>query len=265
MDKSLQVIEQKTVSFYDDELIAVRTKDGSVYVPVRPLTDLLGLNWSGQRQRIMRDAVLSEKVQPCVVVTHSQGQPDQRREVLCLPLDYISGFLFGINANRVKDDVRQRLLLYQEKCYQVLSEAFFEGQLNPDTSFDMLLQNTDNPAVQAYHTFQALAKLARHQLILESRITDNTERIEQLESIVGDTKHHITPAQASEISQAVQAVAMELQKLSGRNEYGGVYGELYRRFEITSYKQLPKNRFEEARVFLNGWYGQITGGDDVPF
>ena len=33
------------------------------------------------------------------------------------------------------------------------------------------------------------------------------------------------PEQASQISQAVKAVAMELSKQSGRNEYGGVYGE----------------------------------------
>ena len=42
-----------------------------------------------------------------------------------------------------------------------------------------------------------------------------------------------------QISQAVKTVAMKLSKASGRNEYGGVYGELYRKFGITSYKQLP--------------------------
>jgi hypothetical protein len=45
----------------------------------------------------------------------------------------------------------------------------------------------------------------------------------------------ITAAQASRISQAVKAVAIALGKVSGRNEFDGVYGELYRRFEVTSY------------------------------
>ena len=60
-------------------------------------------------------------------------------------------------------------------------------------------------------------------------------------------------------------MALELGNRSGRNEYGGVYGELYRRFDITSYKRLPKNRFEEAITFLTEWYVQLTGNDDIPF
>ncbi|MCP5094319.1 MAG: hypothetical protein GY943_02070 [Chloroflexi bacterium] len=51
-----------------------------------------------------------------------------------------------------------------------------------------------------------------------------------IEGQLGDTAHHITPEQAMQISQAVKAVAHELGKRSKRNEYGGVYGELYRRY-----------------------------------
>lgn len=266
MDKNLQVIEQKTVVFYDDEIVAVRVKDGTVYVPVRPICDLLGLDWSGQRQRIVRDPVLSQKVQGVGVITtpSKSGVGGGEQEMLALPLDYVSGFLFGVNANRAKEEIREKLILYQEKCYIVLSEAFFEGRLSTDTDFDALLL-ADSPAAQAYKTFQALAKLARHQLIIESRVNQHEERIEQLESIVGDTRHQVTSDQATQISQAVKAVAMELGKRSKRNEYGGVYGELYRKFGITSYKLLPKNRFDEAMAFLTTWYSQVTGSDDLPF
>ena len=104
-EQSLTVIEQKEVQFYGDTLIAVRAKGSGVYVPVRPICDLLGVDWSAQRQRISRDAVLSAELVPCVVVTTTQGQPDQRREMLALPLDTISGFLFGINADRVAPDL----------------------------------------------------------------------------------------------------------------------------------------------------------------
>lgn len=264
MENSLQVIEQKSVTFYEDEIVAVRVKDGTIYVPVKPVCERMGVTWPSQSNRIKRDAVLDEAAQNIsVFVTNTQGS--QHREMLCLPLEYISGFLFGINASRVKDEIRERLIRYQKECHRVLSEAFFEGRLSADSDFEALLQNADNPAVQAYQTFQALAKLARHQLILESRVNDNTERIEQLESIIGDTKRHVTPSQAAQVSQAVKAIAMDLQNKSGRNEYGGVYGELYRRFEITSYKQLPQNRFDEAMNFLTGWYTQLTGDADVPF
>jgi len=44
---------------------------------------------------------------------------------------------------------------------------------------------------------------------------------------------YVTPDQASQISQAVKAVALAIGKKSGRNEFGAVYGELYRKFGIT--------------------------------
>ena len=55
----------------------------------------------------------------------------------------------------------------------------------------------------------------------------------------------------------------KLGEESGRNEYGGVYGELYRKFSITSYKLLPANRFQEAMKFLTNWHQSLVG--EEPF
>ena len=115
-EQSLTVVEQKEVQFYGDTIIAVRPKGSGVYVPVRPICELLGVDWSTQRRRISREAVLSD-VAMSVVVTTTDIAADSRRprssELLALPLDYISGFLFGINADRVKPEVRDRLIQYQ--------------------------------------------------------------------------------------------------------------------------------------------------------
>lgn len=264
-EKTLAIIEQKTVEFYGDAIVAVRANDGTVYIPVRPVCELLDLNFDAQRRRINRDAVLSEEVMS-VVVTTTDIDPSNKRprtsEMLALPLDYISGFLFGINASRVKEEVRDRLIRYQRECYKVLAEAFYEGRLNPDTDFETLL-HSDSPAAQAYKTFHALAKLARHQLILESRLDDHDIRLEQLESTIGDPGRYVTPDQASQISQGVKTVALKLGKKSGRNEYGAVYGELYRKFGVTGYKQLPAGKFQQAMNWLNEWREGIEG--DMPF
>jgi len=252
MDRSLSITEQKTVEFYGDEIVAVRAKDGTVYVPVRPICDLLGVSWSSQQNRINRDEVLSTvATNISVFVTNTQGQ-EQHRTMLCLPLDYISGFLFGLSAGRVREDIRDKIIRYKKECYQVLAEAFQEGRLSPDTDFEALLR-TDSPAAQAYRTFQALAKLARHQLILESRLDQHEERLEQLESTIGDPGRFVTPDQASQISQAVKTVALKLGKKSGHNEYGAIYGELYRKFGITGYKQLPASKYQQAMNWLNEW------------
>jgi len=66
-----------------------------------------------------------------------------------------------------------------------------------------------------------------------------------------------------QISQAVRAVAMALSKNRGRNKYGGVYGEMWRKFEITSYKELPAARFREAPDWLKEWHQMLVG--ESPF
>jgi hypothetical protein len=57
---------------------------------------------------------------------------------------------------------------------------------------------------------------------------------------------------------------MVLGKKSGRNEYGAVYGEFYRKFGIPSYRELPSRRFDEAIRFLTEWYQELTG-EGLPF
>lgn len=272
---AVQPAEQKTVLFYDDEITAVRLEDGRVFIPMRPLIERLGIDWNGQRRRINRDAVLKDEV-TSVDVTSTQGDVEQRRAMLCLPLDYISGFLFGINADRVNPDVRDQLIRYQRECYKVLADAFQDGRLTTDTDIDIeaLLQQ-DSPAAQAYQMAMAVVRMARQQLILEARLetavstlnehgtqlTDHTERLDQLEAAVGGK--HVTEAQAAQISQAVKAVALAMGKRTKRNEFGGVYGELYRKFSVSSYKAIPQRRFDDVMAFLNEWLqSQIS---DNPF
>ena len=75
----------------------------------------------------------------------------------------------------------------------------------------------------------------------------------------------LPPLQKPRATQAVKAVAIALGKQTKRNEFGGVYGELYRRYGITGYKMLPAYQFAEAMEWLSEWYANITDGDDVPF
>jgi hypothetical protein len=116
----------------------------------------------------------------------------------------------------------------------------------------------------------AMAELARNQVLIESRLDQQDERLgeyetrlETVESILGDTGRHVTPDQAMQISQAVKAVAMELGNKTKKNEFGGVYGELYRRFGVTSYKEIPANRFEDVMKWLNEWHQSLVS--DEPF
>ncbi len=110
---------------YEDNLIVQLGEDGEIYVALRPIVESLGLSWGLQFNRIKRDAVLSKKLQTLsVFVMNTQGG-GQNREVACLPKQYISGFLFGISVNRIKDEViRAKVLQFQEEAHLFLDAAF---------------------------------------------------------------------------------------------------------------------------------------------
>ena len=92
-----------------------------------------------------------------------------------------------------------------------------------------------------------------------SRLDAYEERLELVEATLGDPGRFVTPDQAMQISQAVKMVAMELGKRTKKNEYGAVYGQLYRQFAVTGYKQLPASQFDRAMSWLTDWYQRITG------
>ena len=187
----------------------------------------------------------------------------------CLPLDYLNGWLFGVSTNRIKDDgIRERVIRYQDECYSVLAKAFLSRQTAPSPTVSTL--------VQVREMGRAIMQMAEEQIEFEQRLTVTESRMDQTAGIVGDLTERVTSmeqqlapgesvteGQASQISQAVKAVAMVLSKASGTNQYGAVYGELYRKFGITSYKLLPVNRFAEAMEFLTSWHQDLVG--DAPF
>jgi len=263
---TVQVVEQKTVIFYEDEITAVVVDEGGrreVYVPLRPICDYLGLDWSAQYRRLNRDEVLSEVTQGVAVT----ATPGGKQEMVCLPLKYLNGWLFGVNATRVKDDLRARVLRYQRECYDVLAQAFQSTAARPETSSTL---------IQVRELGRAIMQMAEEQIEFERRLTLTEGRLDKAADVVGNLTKRVssleqrmapgeavTEEQASQISQAVKAVALALGKQTKKNEFGAVYGEMYRKFGITSYKLLPVKRFEEAMKFLTEWHLELTG--DVPF
>lgn len=252
--EALTVVEQREVTFYDDELTAVKVEDGDVYVALAQMCSALGIDSQAQTRRIRRQPVLEDGLRRVAIVTTHRGP----QESYVLRVDLVPLWLTGVSTKALDDEKRPKLERFQKEAAKVLWQAFQSGRLTADPAFAELLER-DTPAVRAYKTAVAVAQIAEQQVVLEAQLLDHERRLEQIEATLGDPARQITPEQASQISQAVKAIAMALGKKTGRNEYGGVYGELYRRFEITSYKQLPARRFGAAMTFLTEWYTEVTG------
>lgn len=260
--KVILPVEQKKIEFHGDAVIAILAPDETVYVPVRPLCELLGIQWSAQSKRIKRDPVLSDV---CVTVSVSVTDTlrTRDREMIALPLDYLNGWLFGISATRVNESIRETLIRYQRDCYRVLYEAF--GRNDVTTRPDNELMQSSDPSAIAFRNALSMARLARQQYYLSKQVEDNTHRIGLLEAQFANPAGIITQAEAQQIASAVKAVAMGMaQKFSG-NHFGRVYAELYTRYGITEYKMLPSGRYNDAIQWLRDWWIDISGNDDVSF
>ncbi len=253
MSSALTPTEQKTVLFYDDELTAVRA-DSDIYVSIPQMCGSLGLDTQAQRRRMERHEIMAEGIGVANLAT-----PGGQQDTYVLRVDLIPLWLSGVRVSAVRDELRPKLSRFQREAAKVLWQAFQDGRLttDPDVDFDALLAQ-DSPAAQAYQIALAVVRMARQQLLMEARLDtavstldEHGTRLDQLEAAVSGK--HVTEAQASQISQAVKAVALAIGKRTKRNEFGAVYGELYRRFNVSSYKSIPQRRFQEVMDFLNEW------------
>lgn len=259
--RALVPFEQRTIEFYGDELLALMIDQAgkpAVYIPVRPICEHLGVDWSAQYRRINRDPVLAKECLPCVVVTATQGQPDQRREMQCLPLDMINGWLFGINANRVNPAFRDRLIQYQQECYRILADAF----VNRPAADDWMQANPEAMLAlqQIRENALAVAQLAEEQMRMMTRLDKAAivigqygKRITALETKLAP-REAVTDEQAADISAKVMAIATEMTELDpAKNHYQGIFRELHRRFRVTSYKDVRQSQYQEVLDFLDNW------------
>jgi hypothetical protein len=254
-------IEPQAIEFYGDEILAVQDPlMGRIYVPFARLCDNIGIDRGSQVERLREHEVLKDGL--ITLKLHTAGGI---QDTQCLRLDLVPFWLAGINTNRVKAEVQEKLVLYQRECAAILWDSFRPpGQ---PSSVALTTPNALSPAAQAYEMAMAIATIARQQMNLEAQVVDiaatvgeHAARMTALELKLAP-KNAITEAQAAELSQAVKFVARELGEITRRNEYGGVYGQLYRKFGIISYRNLPVDQFNEAMEWLREWYRRLKRGE----
>ena len=120
----------KQIDFYGDKLDVVDMEDGKPGIVVRRLVENLGLDWGNQTRK------LENPLFNCCV-NATVGADGKSREMLILPVSRVSAYLFSINENRVREDLREKLALYQIECADVLYSYWSKGYaVNPRTSTD---------------------------------------------------------------------------------------------------------------------------------
>jgi hypothetical protein len=266
-ETALVPVRQQYVDFYGDGIPVAEALDGELYVALRPITDFLGLAFSPQRRRVLRDETLSARVRG-VLMTAADGR---QRTLLCVPLDLLPGWLFGVTPAQAKPEVREKLKRYRADCFRVLWEAFKGETAHGSRTIPATIEPGVSGAAIALEIATAVQHLARQQLDMEQRLADvagtQTVMADYVRGFIIETNHRLTAleratateatlteAQAAEVSLAVKAVGQALQAAGNREGYAQVYAALYRRYRVSAYKSLPARSYEEVMDWLHRWY-----------
>ena len=161
-------ISTQTISFNNQSLITVE-QNGNHYVAMKPICENIGLAWEPQVLRIKRDEVLSQGMIVMIIPTNGGNQ-----NMICLPIEYLNGWLFGIDINRCKPEIRDTLIKYKKECYQALHDYWFNGKAERKTTVDDRtgLRNAVNMLVSKKGLIYSEAYNLVHQYMNVERIED---------------------------------------------------------------------------------------------
>ncbi|WP_315274114.1 phage antirepressor N-terminal domain-containing protein, partial [Haemophilus paraphrohaemolyticus] len=116
-------ISTQTISFNNQSLVTFE-QDCVHYTAMKPICDNIGLEWGSQYNRIKRDDVLNS----VIFIMKMTGNDGKDYQMICLPIEYLNGWLFGIDVNRCKPEIRKTLIKYKKECYQALHDYWFKGK-----------------------------------------------------------------------------------------------------------------------------------------
>ena len=132
-------MKTESVKFNDADIICVVGEFGKIDVVIKPICDQLGLDSRRQIRTITEDEILgaercvhtvrvslTRKNRPDVSEQTHQVRKKQPRKMVCLPLEFLNGWLFQIRlTNTMSEETKAKLLDYKRKCYKTLFHHFF--------------------------------------------------------------------------------------------------------------------------------------------
>lgn len=107
------------ITFRDTTLICLE-RDDELFVAMRPVVEGMGLAWQTQHRKLMAD---SARFNCNHMVTVAED--GKQREMLCLPLRRLNGWLMTISSSKARPEIRATVIAYQQECDAVLFRHFF--------------------------------------------------------------------------------------------------------------------------------------------
>ncbi|HDL8226821.1 TPA: phage antirepressor N-terminal domain-containing protein [Yersinia enterocolitica] len=112
------------VPFHGTNLYVVN-HNGEPYTPMKPIVEGMGMAWQTQHRKLTER--FSKGITEMVIPSAGGSQ-----SMTCLALRKLNGWLQTINPKKVKPEIRDKVVQYQEECDDVLYEYWTKGAVvNP--------------------------------------------------------------------------------------------------------------------------------------
>lgn len=118
---SMTSISTINVPFHGANLCIVN-RDGNPYVPMKPIIEDMGLDWASQFTKLKKR--FSKGIVEIAIPSKGGEQ-----SMICLAMHKLTGWLYSIIPNKVKPEIRDKVIKYQEECDDVLYEYWTTGEV----------------------------------------------------------------------------------------------------------------------------------------
>lgn len=178
----IEAVNTTSLPFHGQQIITAMAA-GVAYVAMKPIVENLGMSWGTQQQK------LSRHMDKFGCIHMNMPSLGGVQAMICLPLKKLNGWLFSINPAKVRDDIRDRLVRYQDECFTALHDYWTKGAAirNPVTTVDdrTPLRGIVNRIMGKYGmTYQSVYKLVHKEFgvkhIDELTAKQTSEAIEYL-------------------------------------------------------------------------------------
>lgn len=102
------------------QIVAVTDESYNTLVPIKPICDAIGVAFERQFSKLKEHEILA----PTVTLRVMVAADGKQREMVCLPLEFVYGWIFTINTKNVSKEAHDSVLRYQLECYQALYTHF---------------------------------------------------------------------------------------------------------------------------------------------
>lgn len=114
-EKSTQIAVAKINNV---EIVVI--ENGEKRVAVKPICEILGVDFSAQLQRIKNDEILGS----VVGLSTTTGADGKQYEMQTIPFKFVFGWLFTINPKNVAPEAKEPVIRFKLECYDALYNHF---------------------------------------------------------------------------------------------------------------------------------------------